>query len=454
MRPRRSGRGTARAAATDAGARTARRAGRREKRRAITPRRGRARRASRMRNAKPAICRPFCCDRCLPRSEIVTPGLRFSDCRIFTSHSSALHSVAAPNAATARWPRVPSSGRVVRPGSPMRSVSDDHERTMAFADIALGQIKALRQPATPRNYEIWYSYATGYWPSLNQKINETLKRNGTLTEADLDDIYDHFLAPSRLSERIESLGSKVRDEIDQVMAKIDESKDREGLRAIVEGLVQTAKEMEATNQQLEARLNASKREINELQAHLEALRSESLTDPLTQLANRKFFDDTLQHLIAEARAHGQALSLMMTDIDDFKAFNDKFGHLTGDQVLRLVAMTVRQNVKGQDVTARYGGEEFAVILPNTALRAAITLADQIRRAVMTKELMKRSTGEHLGRITISVGVATLHKTDNAQSLIERADACLYAAKRQGRNRVICEIDPEMTAAAASAAPAA
>jgi len=357
----------------------------------------------------------------------------------------------------------------------MRSVSDDHERTMAFADIALGQIKALRQPATPRNYEIWYSYATGYWPSLNQKINETLKRNGTLTEADLDDIYDHFLAPSRLSERIESLGSKVRDEIDQVMAmidaaagtassytesladmteKLDESKDREGLRAIVEGLVQTAKEMEATNQQLEARLNASKREINELQAHLEALRSESLTDPLTQLANRKFFDDTLQRLIAEARAHGQALSLMMTDIDDFKAFNDKFGHLTGDQVLRLVAMTVRQNVKGQDVTARYGGEEFAVILPNTALRAAITLADQIRRAVMTKELMKRSTGEHLGRITISVGVATLHKTDNAQSLIERADACLYAAKRQGRNRVICEIDPEMTAAAASAAPAA
>ena len=134
---------------------------------------------------------------------------------------------------------------------------------------------------------------------------------------------------------------------------------------------------------------------------------------------------------------------MMTDVDHFKKFNDSYGHLTGDQVLRLVAMSVKQNVKGQDIAARYGGEEFAVVLPNTVLRAAITVADHIRRAVMTKELMKRSTGEHLGRVTISIGVATLQPNDTAQSLIERADGCLYAAKHNGRNRVICETDPEV-----------
>jgi diguanylate cyclase len=130
------------------------------------------------------------------------------------------------------------------------------------------------------------------------------------------------------------------------------------------------------------------------------------------------------------------MSLMLTDIDHFKTFNDNFGHLTGDQVLRLVAMSVKHNVKGEDTTARYGGEEFAVILPNTILRAAVTVAEHIRRAVMAKELMKRSTGEHLGRMTISIGVATLRKGDTGQSLIERADTCLYAAKRHGRNRVI------------------
>lgn len=134
----------------------------------------------------------------------------------------------------------------------------------------------------------------------------------------------------------------------------------------------------------------------------------------------------------------------MADVDHFKQFNDKFGHLTGDQVLRLVAVAMKHNVKGQDVVARYGGEEFVIALPDTTLRSAAAVADQIRRAVMAKELMKRSSGERLGRVTISVGIAQLHGSDTAQSLIERADACLYAAKRQGRNRIVCENDPEAT----------
>jgi diguanylate cyclase len=107
-----------------------------------------------------------------------------------------------------------------------------------------------------------------------------------------------------------------------------------------------------------------------------------LTDPLTQLANRKFFDSTLEKSIAEAVERNEALSLMLTDIDHFKTFNDSFGHLTGDQVLRLVAMSVKHNVKGKDTAARYGGEEFAVILPKRLrLRAAVTVAEHIRRAV-------------------------------------------------------------------------
>jgi len=208
--------------------------------------------------------------------------------------------------------------------------------------------------------------------------------------------------------------------------------------------------MERSNQQLEERLVASKKEINDLQVNLEAVRTESLTDPLTQLANRKYFDVTLEKSIADAAEKNDPLSLMMTDVDHFKAFNDSFGHLTGDQVLRLVAMSVKNNVKGKDTAARYGGEEFAVVLPNTVLRAASTVADHIRREVMSKELMKRSTGEKLGHVTISIGVATLRKGDTPQSLIERADACLYAAKRNGRNRVICETDPEVAPSNAAA----
>jgi len=290
----------------------------------------------------------------------------------------------------------------------MTGRTEDYERTMAFADIALGQMKALRQVATPRNYEIWYAYASGYHPALNQQVNATIKAKGTISEADLAQIYENHLSPTRLTERIDLVGSQVKGEIDQVMAMID------------------AAVGSATNY------------------------TESLTDPLTQLANRKFFDVTLEKTIAEAFSRNEALSLMLTDIDHFKAFNDNFGHLTGDQVLRLVAMAVKHNVKGKDTAARYGGEEFAVVLPNTALRAAVTVAEHIRRAVMAKELMKRSTGEQLGRITISIGVAALRKGDSGQSLIERADICLYAAKRHGRNRVMCEADPEVTAESTAA----
>jgi diguanylate cyclase len=350
----------------------------------------------------------------------------------------------------------------------MPDPKDDHERTMAFAEIAFGQIKALRQPASPRHFEIWYSYATGYNPSLNQMINEMLARDGTLTEANINRIYDSFISPTRLTDRIDDVGTQVKGEIEQVMAmigaaagsaynytenlanaseKLDNTDDGGGVRMIVESLVQATKEVERINKTLEARLSASKLEITELQEVLEAVRSETLTDPLTSLANRKFFDDALAKALAGAQARREPLSLMLMDIDHFKKFNDSYGHLTGDQVLRLVAIAVKQNVKGQDISARYGGEEFAVILPDTALRSAITLADQIRRAVMTKELMKRSTGEHLGRVTMSIGVAALAPGDNAQSLIERADVCLYAAKRNGRNRVISQTDPEASQSA-------
>jgi diguanylate cyclase len=348
----------------------------------------------------------------------------------------------------------------------MTEIAGEHERTLAFAEIALSQIKALRQPATPRNYEIWYTYATGYAPSLNQTINETLARNGNLTETDLEMVYSSYLAPARLTDRIDNVGSRVMDEINQVMAMMDaavgsastysenladatnklgSAKDRDGIRAIVESLVQGASEMQKNNQSLEERLNASKQEINQLQENLEAVRNESLTDPLTGLSNRKFFDQAIAKAIADAGERSEPLSLVMTDIDHFKNFNDTWGHLTGDQVLRLVAMSMKQNVKGQDIAARYGGEEFAVVLPNTVLRSGLTVADHIRRAVMSKELMKRSTGQNLGRVTISLGVATLKNGDTVQSLIARADACLYAAKRNGRNRVICETDPEFAA---------
>jgi len=343
---------------------------------------------------------------------------------------------------------------------------DEHKRTLAFAEVALGQIKSLRQTAVPRNYEIWYVYATGYNSALNKIINETLARNGKLTEADLEQIYETYLSQIKTTDRIDKVGARVIGEIDDVMTLIEDAlgmsasydntlsgataelsvaQNRDQVKTIVQSLTKSTREMRETNTALRDRLRLSKSEISDLQQSLEAIRAESLTDPLTGLGNRKYFDRSIDVAVENALASGEPLSLLMFDIDHFKSFNDSYGHLTGDQVLRLVGMSLKQTIKGQDITARYGGEEFAVVLPNTALRQALTVADHIRRAVMAKELKKKSTGEILGRVTISVGVSMLKPGDDTDSLIERADACLYAAKRNGRNRVICEADPEYAA---------
>jgi diguanylate cyclase len=236
-------------------------------------------------------------------------------------------------------------------------VLDEHERTMAFAEVALGQIKSLRQTAIPRNYEIWYVYATGYNSPLNKIINETLARNGKLTEADLEQIYETYLSQIKTTERIDKVGSRVIGEIDDVMKLIgdalgmsvsyDESlsgatrklavaRKPDEIEAIAESLVKSTREMRDTNMALKERLTLSKTEISNLQQSLEAIRAESLTDPLTGLGNRKYFDRSIEVAVQNALASGEPLSLLMLDIDHFKSFNDSYGHLTGDQVLRLV----------------------------------------------------------------------------------------------------------------------
>jgi diguanylate cyclase len=239
--------------------------------------------------------------------------------------------------------------------------------------------------------------------------------------------------------------SSYSENLATVSQQLGAGADEPGVRAIVASLVHATKEMEKNNHALEERLAASKQEIDALQENLQTVRTESLTDPLTALANRKYLDEALLKAVGQAHAEGEPLSLLMMDVDHFKLFNDSYGHPIGDHVLRLVAMSMRQNVRGQDTAARYGGEEFVVVLPGTPLAGAITVADHIRCAVMSKELIRRSTGEHLGRVTISLGAAALRPGDTPQRLLERADSCLYAAKRKGRNCVVGDGGAELTA---------
>jgi len=167
------------------------------------------------------------------------------------------------------------------------------------------------------------------------------------------------------------------------------------------------------------------------QAALEQL---ATRDGLTGLANRRCFDDTLNAEWARALRQVQPLSLLMVDVDNFKAYNDAHGHLGGDECLKRVARAVASEMRANDLVARYGGEEFAVVLPNQSLKGAAIVAERIRSRVEQLQLPCRFAAGH---VTVSIGAATaIAGPDNhANQLVAIADAALYRAKHLGRNRI-------------------
>jgi diguanylate cyclase len=337
---------------------------------------------------------------------------------------------------------------------------EDFDRAVGYADTALELLKRSGIPPYPQFYELLFTYATGVNPTLNQHLNSLFRSGTALSEAAAQSLYNEFLK-ANVQDRMSSVSERMNERIDamhlaietamntahaysgsleSVTDDLENDASESALKALAARLLAETRHMQDTNTELERKLESSRDDIASLQRDLDDVRRESLLDPLTKIANRKRFEQELANAIETADGGGAPFCLMLSDIDHFKTFNDTFGHQTGDQVLRLVAMTLKSNIRSNDLAARFGGEEFAAILPSTNLIGATIAAENIRRAVHAKELLKRSTNEKLGRITASFGIAEYRRGETAAALIERADRCLYAAKSAGRNKVISETD--------------
>ena len=210
------------------------------------------------------------------------------------------------------------------------------------------------------------------------------------------------------------------------------------VRNMIQDVLSETRSMQDHTKLLEVALDESTKELAAISDHLVAARRQALTDGLTGIANRRCFDERLEELTSEATREGDPLCLLIGDIDHFKAFNDTHGHRVGDQVLKQVALTLTQCIKGRDVAARYGGEEFAVILPQTDLAGAEKVSEQIRQSIESKRIKMKSSGQTLGAITMSIGASQYVPGEGPSALIERADRGLYRAKREGRNRTVIE----------------
>ena len=183
-------------------------------------------------------------------------------------------------------------------------------------------------------------------------------------------------------------------------------------------------------------------ELRKAKADEEQLERLATIDAPTGLYNRRAILGKLNDLINSANRYREALSLIMLDIDHFKEINDRYGHLTGDDVLEEIASSVRHNVRDTDVVGRYGGEEFIILLPKTNLYSAWVVAERLRGIIHNTQ-MKGSVG-NMFTVTISQGLADWEPPENASSLISRAEEALYRAKEKGRNRVQILLGPKLT----------
>ncbi|MEZ5920488.1 MAG: GGDEF domain-containing protein [Parvularculaceae bacterium] len=344
------------------------------------------------------------------------------------------------------------------------------EETYKTADSALAALKRARLAATPKNIELWYMLNEGKSPALARDVQKVTQKDGVVSQEDANALYETHVVRQgmardvsdlirrfeeemeKVSDAVESTGANASGNSDKLRFLSNEFKksagDNPAIGALMDSLLSVTRSVREANERLENQLQRSSDEVVTLRRNIEHIQQEAMLDPLTGVKNRKTFDIEVRRLVRDATENGQALALIMADVDHFKSFNDKWGHQTGDHVLRLVADVMNANVKGQDVLARYGGEEFAIILPGTSLENAVMLADRIRIAVESRRLKKRRTDEDLGVITLSMGAALLRWGDNVETLVERADKCLYAAKKTGRNRVVAEGDKDAASNAA------
>ena len=330
----------------------------------------------------------------------------------------------------------------------------DFDRSSEYLRLTLPLMSKYKVPVTPENYAVWYEYVSGGNLSLTEAIDDLIKKKQPIGEELTCSLHKRYVEPAdygplmqaqkvfnRIADRVANSLSTAADEtaeyessLNDVTQKISADMSTEQIRSLVGVLTLVTTQMSQGNQSLREHLEESRSEAEGLRDELARVKSESLKDTLTGLANRKAFHDELDRLQLDADELAKTC-VLFADIDRFKQVNDEYGHLFGDKVIMAVAKVLDRVVGERGLSCRYGGEEFAVLLPKNDPESARSLAEDIRDSVERGRVINPKTGEKLGAVTISIGVSKFDPAEDVYQSIEKADAALYKAKDAGRNRV-------------------
>lgn len=310
-----------------------------------------------------------------------------------------------------------------------------------------------RLEPTPTNYAMAHRYLTAQDKAFNGSVERAMQSGGLsaasaaamiaersveLSAADLNVMAAE--AQARLTEVNEIVvQSRIAAADYGVALETNAAELASGAPAqpVVETLVGLTHSMIERTRGVEDQLRTACEEIRQLRDSLAEAQEQANKDALTGLPNRRALDTRLAAATETARQTGRPFSIAICDIDHFKAFNDRFGHQIGDEVIKFVASGLAKDANERLFAARYGGEEFVVLFEGVDASGAGAEVDRIRQAISARDLKVNATGQTLGRLTFSAGVAQLCPDDDGSSaMLKRADIALYEAKRGGRNRVI------------------
>ncbi|WP_026970547.1 GGDEF domain-containing protein [Aliagarivorans marinus] len=334
------------------------------------------------------------------------------------------------------------------------------DRLFARATAVLKKSVALMMKhkiaATPHNYALWYLYVENNKDELKQAMEQTLDTYQTIPPSQGDQLYNQFIEEEQnlevkemrqnLEAMVQELQHTMRDTgtdtanfqstIDSSFDKL-ENAERDGMALdqvmdLVRHLIDQAATIRKSTNFFNEQLSSAQEEISKLKDQLKQTEEQAMHDALTGIYNRRAFDLDYQQLLQ----HKREFAVIACDIDHFKAFNDNYGHVLGDQVLKVVAKRLNEGCREGMKVYRYGGEEFMVLMPDADLRKARYLAETMRRAIEKLSLKDRRANRQIKNITTSFGVAVFDKLAPKRSPVEEADKQLYEAKRLGRNRVM------------------
>ncbi len=276
-------------------------------------------------------------------------------------------------------------------------------------------------------------------PQSDQSVDRAAAKKRLDFEQSVDATLTHVL---KLIQDHFAEGAKFQESLAGADRKLSRSDSYDAIHEIVLTLINDNRAMQNKVNVLSEKLEHSRFQIIRLRSSLTKAEEIGNRDGLTALGNRRFFDNALAEEVTKARDFGGDLCIALADLYNFKKINDKFGHVAGDMVLKLFAELLTTNIKSQDKVARFGGEEFAILFPDTRLADASATVTQIRKQLESKQWVVAASGERIGAITVSFGVARLNPRESAEDLVRRADAKLYEAKASGRNRVLVDVAGE------------